>query len=161
MTARSNSAAGAPSWVTIVNPIARRLLRAGLPMGPNALLTVRGRTSGMPRATPLAIIDHAGRRWVWSPWGDVHWVRNLRAAGSATLTVRGNEEEVIATELDATERVTFFRDVLVPVARAMPFGVQFVRIVDGVDLSQPDLESHGRRVFELHARDDGRGATRR
>ena len=94
MTATTDTAHGAPAWVTVLNPIAKRLLRSGVPMGPNALITVRGRTSGEPRSTPLAVIDHAGRRWIWSPWGDVHWVRNLRAAGAATLTVRGNEEEV-------------------------------------------------------------------
>jgi deazaflavin-dependent oxidoreductase (nitroreductase family) len=153
MTAMIDDAHGAPAWVTVFNPIARRLLRSGIPMGPNALITVRGRTSGEPRSTPLAVIDHAGRRWIWSPWGDVHWVRNLRAAGTATLTVRGNEEEVIATELDADERATFFRDVLGPVARAMPFGVRFVRIVDGVDLTHPVEESKERRVFELHSRE--------
>ena len=29
----------------------------------------RGRTSGLPRTTPLAIIDVSGRRWVWAPVG--------------------------------------------------------------------------------------------
>ena len=61
-------------------------------------------TSGLPRTTPVAIIEVAGRRWVWAPWGDVHWVRNLRAAGSATITVRGQDEDVTATELDRTQR---------------------------------------------------------
>ena len=152
MTARTDHAHGAPAWVTVFNPITRRLLRGGVPMGPNALITVRGRTSGEPRSTPLAIIEQAGRRWIWSPWGDVHWVRNLRAAGSATLTVKGREVEVSATELDSTERVAFFRDVLAPAARAMPFGVRFVRIVDGVDIDHPVEEAESRRVFELHAK---------
>ena len=150
MTARTDRVPAAPSWVTVFNPIARRLLRAGVPMGPNALITVRGRTSGEPRSTPLAIIDFEGRRWIWSPWGDVHWVRNLRAAGTASLTVRGRTEDVRATELDPAERVAFFRDVLAPVATAMPFGRSFVRVVDGVDLRDPVLAADGRRVFELH-----------
>ena len=50
--------------------------------------------------------------------------------------MRGRTEEVTATELDPAERVGFFRDVLRPVARRIPFGVPFIRIVDGVDLDR-------------------------
>jgi hypothetical protein len=77
-------------------------------------------------------------------------VRNLRSAGRATITVRGRKEDVSATELDAAECVTFFRDVLGPVARRIPFGVSFIRIVDGVDITRPLEAAEGRRVFELH-----------
>jgi hypothetical protein len=87
---------------------------------------------------------------VWCPWGEVHWVRNLRAAGRATITVRGRKEEVEAAEVDPAERIEFFRDVLGPVARGMPFGVEFIRIIDGVDLDRPLDAAEGRPVFELH-----------
>jgi hypothetical protein len=100
----------------------------------------------------VAIIEHAGRRWVWAPWGEVHWVRNLRAAGEATITVRRRKEEVSATELDASERIAFFRDTLGPLARGIPFGVRFIRLVDGVDLDHPVEAAEGRRVFELRPR---------
>ena len=40
---------------------------------------------------------------------------------------RGRKEDVSATELDPTQRVAFFRDVLGPVAEAIPFGVRFIR----------------------------------
>src|SRR6476469_6863717 len=90
-----------PRWVfSLFNPIVRFLLAAGVPLGFNGLITIRGRKSGLPRTTPVAIIEVSGRRWVWAPWGDVHWVRNLRAAGRATITVRRRKEEVRATELD-------------------------------------------------------------
>ena len=150
MNDRIGSASSAPRWVTMFTPITRPLLAAGVPLGFNGLLTIRGRKSGLPRTTPVAIIEVSGRRWVWSPWGDVHWVRNLRAAGRATITVRGRKEEVRPTELDPTQRVGFFREVLGPVARGMPFGAQFIRIVDGVDLDDPLEAAEGRAVFELH-----------
>ena len=149
MSQRTANAAGAPPWVTMFSPIARFLLAAGVPLGLNGLVTVRGRKSGLPRTTPVAIIAVSGRRWVWAPWGDVHWVRNLRAAGCATITVRGRKEEVMATELDRAQRVQFFRDVLGPVARGMPFGVRFIRVVDQVDLDRPMEAAEGRPVFEL------------
>ena len=151
MTTQDASAARAPRRVTLFTPLARLLLAARVPLGFNGLITIRGRKSGQPRTTPVAIIAVAGRRWVWAPWGDVHWVRNLRAAGGATITVRGQKEEVRATELDATERPAFFRDTLGRVARGIPFGVTFIRVVDGVDLDDPLGAAEGRPVFELHS----------
>jgi deazaflavin-dependent oxidoreductase (nitroreductase family) len=128
------------------------LLARGVPVGPNALVTVTGRTSGQPRTVPLAIIDVAGRHWVWSPWGDVQWVRNLRAAGAASIEQGGRRWTVDATELDAAERVTFFRDILGPFARSMRGGTRFLRLVDGVDISDPVAAAQGRTVFELMPR---------
>ena len=150
MSKRNGSAASAPPWVTFFNPIAKFLLAAGIPLGPNGLITIRGRKSGLPRMTPVAIIEYEGRRWVWAPWGEVQWVRNLRAAGRATITVRRHKLEVRAIELDPTLRVGFFRDVLGPLARGIPFGAWFIRTVDGVDLDRPLEAAEGRRVFELH-----------
>jgi deazaflavin-dependent oxidoreductase (nitroreductase family) len=139
-----------PRWVfSIVNPIARFLLSVGMPMGFNGLITIRGRKSGLPRTTPVAIIEVSGRRWVWAPWGDVQWVRNLRAAGSATITVRRRKMDVRATELDPGQRVAFFRDIFGPLVRDIPLGVWFIRLVDGVDVNRPEEAAEGRRVFEL------------
>ena len=139
-----------PRRVLFFGAILKFLMEAGVPLGPNRLVTIRGRKSGLPRTTPLAVITVDGRRWVWSPWGESQWVRNLRAAGRATIASRGETEEVTATELDPTERIGYFRDVLAPLARSIPFGMQFFHIVDGVDLSDPVATAEGRRVFELH-----------
>jgi deazaflavin-dependent oxidoreductase (nitroreductase family) len=152
MTAHIERTSRAPWWVTTFGPITKRLLAAGVPLGFNGLLTVPGRTTGVPRTTPVAIIaDGSGRRWVWAPWGDVQWVRNLRAAGRATITLRGRREEVAAVEQDRAQRVIFFRDTLPPIARRIPFGVSFIRVVDGTDLADPEVAADGRPVFELRA----------
>ena len=149
MTDHLMSAPSVPWWVQAFSPILKRLLAAGVPLGPNALVTIRGRTSGEPRTTPLAVIDVDGRRWIWAPWGTAQWVRNLRVAGQATITARGRTETVRAIELDPSQRVEFFRDVLRPLARSMRFGVQFVRLVDQVDVNDPVAAAAGRAVFEL------------
>lgn len=149
MTSSPRTAVPAPRWVTFFNPIAKTLLSVGVPLGYNALLTIRGRRSGEPRTTPIAIIDTDGRRWVWAPFGEVHWVQNLRAAGRATITVRGRSEEVRARELDESERLAFFGDVLRRVAHDMPFGIEFIKLVDRVDLDDPTSAAQGRPVFEL------------
>jgi deazaflavin-dependent oxidoreductase (nitroreductase family) len=141
-----------PSWVPFFTRIARLLLAAGVPMGPNKLITVRGRKSGLPRSTPLAIVEHAGRRGVISPFGEVNWVRNLRAAGRATITVGRRKEEVTAVELEPTEAVAFIRDVLAPHARRARFGAWIVRNIDKIDIDNPGEAAKGRPVFELHPR---------
>jgi deazaflavin-dependent oxidoreductase (nitroreductase family) len=117
------SKARVPSLVDLFNPIARRMLGAGLPMGPNALITIRGRKSGEPRTTPIAVIEIEGRRWVSSPFGDVNWVRNLRAAGEATLTIGRKQRAVTAIELSRDERIVFFRDQMGPFVRRIPLGL--------------------------------------
>jgi deazaflavin-dependent oxidoreductase (nitroreductase family) len=139
-----------PSWVPFFNPIARRLLAAGIPMGPDVLLTVRGRKSGLPRTTPVTICENAGRRGLISPFGETDWVRNLRAAGRATITVSRRKEEVAAVELGPTEAAEFIRDVLAPHARRTRLGSWFVRTIDKIDIDNPVEAAEGRPVFELH-----------
>jgi len=150
MTVHADTAARAPRLITLVSPLLQALLAAGVPVGPNALITIPGRKSGEPRTAGVAIIEVDGRRWIWAPWGDVNWVRNLRAAGRATLTRRGRKEEVNATELGPEERVAFFRDILGPFARSIPGGMAFVRVLDQTDLQDPVGVARDRRVFELH-----------
>jgi deazaflavin-dependent oxidoreductase (nitroreductase family) len=138
-----------PWFVPLFNPIARRLLAAGIPMGPNVLVTIRGRKSGLPRTTPLTIVEMGGRRWLMAAYGDVNWVRNLRAAGCATITVRRRKEEVTAVELGPAEAVAFFRDVLGPRVQRTRVGAWIVRHIDQVDLDHPAEAAKGRPVFEL------------
>ena len=142
-----------PRGINAFNAIAKPLLAAGMPMGFNGLLTVPGRKTGVPRTTPLAIIEVGGRRWVWSPWGEVQWVRNLRSAGHATITVRKQTHDVTATELTPAQRVAFFRDTLEPLARSIRGGVLFIRALDGVDVRKPHEAAAGRPVFELQTVD--------
>ena len=65
-----------PTIVRRLNPLVRRLLRFGVPMGPNVLLTVRGRRSGLERTFPVAILEVGEGTYVFSPFGEVDWVLN-------------------------------------------------------------------------------------
>jgi deazaflavin-dependent oxidoreductase (nitroreductase family) len=139
-----------PWYVPLFNPIAQFLLAAGVPMGPNVLVTIRGRKSGLPRTTPLTVVEMGGRRWLMAPYGEVNWVRNLRAAGCATITVGRRKEEVTAIELEPAQAVPFFRDVLGPRVRRTKVGSWIVLNIDKVNIDNPAEAAQGRPVFELH-----------
>lgn len=142
--------AKAPSFVGLFNPIARRLLRVGPLLGPNALITVRGRKSGVPRTTPVALVEIDGRRWVIGTFGETNWVRNLRAAREAKLTVGRNQVKVVADELDAENRTRFFRDVVGPYVRRIRIGALLLTILGAREiLDDPKRAAEHRPVFEL------------
>jgi deazaflavin-dependent oxidoreductase (nitroreductase family) len=98
--------------VRFSNALVAALLSIGVRTGPMRLLTVRGRKSGQPRTTPVAIVEQEGRRWVISPYGQVDWVRNLRAAGRATLRRGRQTEMVTATELSPEEAAPLLKESL-------------------------------------------------
>ena len=144
----------APSIIRKSNRVASRLLRAGLPMGPNLLLTVRGRVSGQPRTFPVAVVEVDGRRWIAGAYGDVQWTRNLRAAGEADLEAHGRVEHVRARELPRAEATTWFRDVFQPYVGRLPFvgrlfGRAFFSLVGPEFLGDPEQAAATRPVFEL------------
>lgn len=141
-----------PGFVGFFNPIASRLLRMGPLLGPNALITVRGRKSGVPRTTPVALVELDGRRWVVGTFGETNWVRNLRAAGEATLKVGRKETRVAATELGQKDRAAFFAERLGPYARRLRVGPLVLSILGAREiLDDPARAAEHRPVFELHA----------
>lgn len=89
--------------VRLSNILTTTLLRAGVKLGNMTLLTVRGRKSGQPRTTPVALVEQAGQRLLIAPFGEVNWVRNLRAAGEATISRGRRSESISVVELTAEE----------------------------------------------------------
>ena len=144
----------APFLVRAWNPVTARLLRIGLPLGPNVLMTVRGRTSGQPRTLPVAIPEIHGRRFVIGAYGEVHWVRNLRAAGEADVEANGRTEHVRAIELDRAAAVDFYARLLPGFVAKLPwFGRLFAAIL--FRLAAPEIANDPERaaamrpVFEI------------
>ena len=147
----------APAFIRASSPITNRLLRRGLPMGPNVVLTVRGRTTGQPRSAPVAVAEVGGRRWVVGTFGEVHWVRNLRAAGEASIHIAGRDMAFDARELPGPEAIDFFERVLPAYTSTLPPGWRlfvgvFLRLV-AADISRdPARAATHRPVFELTER---------
>jgi deazaflavin-dependent oxidoreductase (nitroreductase family) len=139
-----------PASVRLFSPLAQLLLKVGVPQGPNALLTIRGRRTGVPRTTGVTVLEDGGRRWVIGTFGEVNWVRNLRAAGAATLTVGRRRYEVQAVELTGEARTAFFRDVLIPYVRRMRIAPVLLAVLGARDiLADPARAAEDRPVFEL------------
>ena len=87
----------------LANGLSRALLRVGLGPPRTYLLTVRGRKTGRPLSTPVTLVEAEGGRWLVSPYGEVAWVRNTRAAGRVTLARGRHAESVAVRELAPEE----------------------------------------------------------
>ena len=107
------------AWaIRFLNPVFSRYLGVGLPGGPNVLLTVRGRSSGRWRRTPVAMMEFRDRRFVQAAFGEVGWVRNLRAAGQAVVTKGRHADSVDAVELAPETAGAIMHEALLPYARS-------------------------------------------
>jgi deazaflavin-dependent oxidoreductase (nitroreductase family) len=85
--------------VGFVNRLMRLLIRWNMAPAQTYLLTVPGWKSGNLYSTPVSLVQEEGRRWLVSPYGQVSWVKNARAAGQVTLSRGGKSETVRIQEL--------------------------------------------------------------
>lgn len=85
-----------PEWLKDVNA---QLLAD--PNSPAAVLAVAGRRSGVSRRTPVTLYENDGVRYLVGGFPGADWVRNVRAADRAVLTVDGQDETVRLVELEA------------------------------------------------------------
>ncbi len=97
------------------------LLRAGINMGTTSLLTVRGRTSGQPHIVPVIPVEQDGHSFLVAAYGVVQWVRNLRAAGTATLTHGRHSEAITVTELPAQQAAPVLKQYLLKAPTVQPY----------------------------------------
>jgi deazaflavin-dependent oxidoreductase (nitroreductase family) len=103
------------------NRIIRALLRLGLGPAGTYLLTVAGQRSGAPRSTPVTLVEDGGRRWLVSPYGEVAWVRNLRAAGRATLSRGGRTETIAVSEIGVDDAAPVLKTYVTRVPITRPY----------------------------------------
>jgi deazaflavin-dependent oxidoreductase (nitroreductase family) len=141
-----------PRGSNVFNAIVSWLSRRGIPLGPNSLLSVQGRKSGVARTVPIAILEIGERRFVQSPFGEVQWTRNLHVAGQATLTKGRHTERVSAARLSPAEAATFYEEVLPPYLDRSFFTRFFVGRRLGMEAltKYPQAAAANHPVFELH-----------
>ena len=97
-----------PRWLGPASRVNTWLLRLGLPIGTQHVLSVRGRRTGLMRSTPVSLVTVDGSRYIVSGDG-LNWVANARAAGWGTLERGRRSERVALNELPLAERGPILR----------------------------------------------------
>ena len=147
-----------PGYVLAFNPLILRLLRAGVPVGPMRLLSVRGRSSGQLRTTPVGLFEHDGRRWLLATFGETNWTRNLRAAGKGILSRGRHHESIAGIELTPEAAGPVLNEVLGPRLKS-PLQAAFLRrfYTLSADSSMTDFIREAQRhpVFEIRSSKHG------
>jgi len=93
----------------VFNRAVAGLTRAGISVWGSRILVVKGRTSGLPRSTPVNLLTHDGQPYLVAPRGDTQWVRNLRVAGSGELKVGRRTQRFTATEVPDADKEDILR----------------------------------------------------
>lgn len=93
----------APGWFTrnVFNRAVAGLTRVGVSVMGSRVLETRGRSSGLPRQTPVNLLSFDGREYLVAPRGHTQWVRNVRADEGRLVLIRGRHRtDYIARELE-------------------------------------------------------------
>ena len=150
------------AFVRINNAMISSLLRLGIKVGSFSLLTIRGRKSGKPIATPIAIFVQDQKRYLVATYGVVNWVRNLRAAGGEVTLVRGrNTEKIHAIELEPESAAPIFREAVRSGPPGIPtliflgyrslFVFPYLNVTENSSLEEFEREARGHPVFLLQS----------
>jgi deazaflavin-dependent oxidoreductase (nitroreductase family) len=124
-----------PGWLPALNRVVLALQRLGLPAGPVQVLVVPGRTTGVPRETPVSPIEVDGRWFVIAALPEADWARNIRTTGRGELRRGRRARPVALSEVhDAATR----RVVLRAFPAAAPGGVPFFVRLGLVERADPD-----------------------
>src|SRR5436189_4412176 len=116
-TSQKLAVAHVPRVAPLFNHVIRCFLRLSVPMGPVGLLTVKGRLTGKSRRNPVGLFKHDGRSYLFSTFGNVNWVRNLRAAGQATMRKGFHMTRVYPVELTPEETAPILKEAVTPFLR--------------------------------------------
>ncbi len=107
--------------IRLINRLMTILIRLGVGPGNMHLLTVTGRKSGKHYTTPVSLVTQDGQRFLVSPYGEVNWVRNARAAGTVTIS-RGRKTEILRIEeLDADSSAPILKQYIASEAITQPY----------------------------------------
>lgn len=85
------------------------------------LLTTLGRKSGQERTNPVTVAVRDGHRYIVSPYGNVGWVYNIRASGSAKLERGGKTDEITVTEVDADTAAPVLKQYVEAISVVRPY----------------------------------------
>ena len=118
--------------------------RFGAEIDHSWILEVPGRRTGIPRFTPVKLLDVGAERFLVALYRGSDWSRNLRAAsGVARLRRRGVIQPVVAAELPPEDRPRVLRAYLAAATRSKTLDIL------GAGERDPD-DGHLRRIAPDH-----------
>ena len=124
-------------------------------MGYVGLLTVKGRNTGKARRNPVGLFEHNGHRYLFSTFGDVNWVRNIRAARTVQVKKGLNTRTVVPVELSLNDAAVVLKETITPAFLGLGgkvFGSHFsLKPEDPMEKFVEEAKRHP--VFELHKAD--------
>lgn len=126
----------------------KSMLRLGVPMGPLRLLAHRGRKSGSIYTTPVALVQQGNTRWLVAAFGEVNWVRNIRAAGTAQLVTGRRRETIRVVEVGAGEAAPVLKQFL-RAYRLIPFFRPYFDVTSKSPLAEFEHEALHHPVFRI------------
>lgn len=102
-----------PPWfmVHLVDPLTRFLVGTLGVDDHNGtrVIEVKGRKSGVWRATPVRLLEIDGQRYLVAMYGKSGWAKNLRAQGSGRLRMGGRLTDFRAVELSGPDKLPVLR----------------------------------------------------
>lgn len=98
-----------PRWLKHANRVNVALLRRGIGPSSQQLLSLPGRTTGLRRTTPIAVITIDGERYIVAGYETSDWVKNARSAGWALIGRGTTNERVKLTEIPPDHSVPILR----------------------------------------------------
>jgi deazaflavin-dependent oxidoreductase (nitroreductase family) len=131
----------------LVNTLETARIRLGIAPRHRYLLTVAGRSTGIPHTTPVGLVEHGSERWLVAPYGEVSWVRNARAAGRVWLERGRRREQFAIGAASPAEAGPVLREYL----RLEPITGPFFDAAPEAPVSAFIAESPGHPVFRLRA----------
>ena len=107
--------------VRFVNRMMARMVRWNIAPARTYLMTVRGRKTGKPYSTPVTLVERDGKRWLVSPYGEVNWVKNARAAGEVSLFRNGKTETLMVKELSPVDSAPILKEYITAIGIVRPY----------------------------------------
>jgi deazaflavin-dependent oxidoreductase (nitroreductase family) len=105
-----------PGWFTrnVGNRLVMDVTRLGLSVRGSRVLETRGRKSGLPRRTPVNLLELEDEQYLVAPRGETDWVRNVRADGGRLALLLGRKrQEYHGTEVvDGPAKIALLREYL-------------------------------------------------
>lgn len=83
----------------LVNNIVRLMIRWNIGPSGRHLLIFKGYKSGKLFSTPVTLVQQQNQSWLVAPYGEVPWVKNVRAAGSVIFERGGRQTPYRIQEL--------------------------------------------------------------